>query len=154
MNTAHPIVKRSLWLGLGVVAFLVTGCASMAGKPPVTLSGSQEVPPVTTTASATSDVSARLTKCYLSSSVDCPILVGSVWTTGINATAVHVHQGAAGQNGPVITALVKTGDNVWSIPQDSALTPAQYAAYWDGQLYVNVHSAANPNGELRAQLKP
>ena len=31
---------------------------------------------------------------------------------------------------------------------------AQQASLKAGNLYVNVHTAANPNGELRAQLKP
>ena len=36
---------------------------------------------------------------------------------------------------------------------DAKLTEAQYAAYKAGNLYVNVHSAKNPGGEIRAQLK-
>jgi hypothetical protein len=34
------------------------------------------------------------------------------------------------------------------------LSSAQFDAYRSGNLYVNVHSAAYPNGEIRAQLKP
>ena len=34
------------------------------------------------------------------------------------------------------------------------LTDDQFKAYKAGELYVNVHSAANPGGEVRAQLKP
>ena len=151
MSSLQPIVRRSLWLGFGVVALLVAGCAA---KPPAKLSGTEQVPPVTTTASATHDISARLSKCYQSSLTTCPILTGTVWTTGVTATAAHVHQGAPGQNGPPIVTLVKTGDNVWSVPQDAALTEVQWQAYWAGQLYVNVHTDANKGGELRAQLKP
>ena len=40
-------------------------------------------------------------------------------------------------------------------PQAGAiLTEAQYAAYTDGNLYVNVHTEANKGGEVRAQLRP
>ena len=34
------------------------------------------------------------------------------------------------------------------------LTSGQFDAYRAGNLNVNVHSAAHPNGEIRAQLKP
>ena len=32
------------------------------------------------------------------------------------------------------------------------LTPAQLAAVIDGQTYVNLHTAANPGGEIRGQI--
>jgi hypothetical protein len=50
--------------------------------------------------------------------------------------------------------LVKTGDNTWQVPSGTILTPAQYAAYRQGQLYINVDSVRYRNGELRAQLTP
>jgi hypothetical protein len=82
------------------------------------------------------------------------MLVGTVQTTGLVATAAHIHQGAVGQNGPVIVTLVKTGTDVWGVPVGTSLTDAQYQAYLAGQLYVNVHTDANKGGEIRAQLKP
>lgn len=54
----------------------------------------------------------------------------------------------------MIIPLVKTGEHVWSVPGNTVLTSAQFDAYRSGNLYVNVHSAANPDGEIRAQLKP
>jgi hypothetical protein len=78
---------------------------------------------------------------------------GSVTVKGVNATAAHIHEGAAGKNGGVIIPLTKSGDT-FSVPAGAKLTDAQFAALQKGELYVNVHSAANPNGEIRAQLKP
>lgn len=48
----------------------------------------------------------------------------------------------------------KTADDVWSVPANTLLTSAQVDAYRAGNLNVNVHGAAHPNGEIRAQLKP
>lgn len=41
----------------------------------------------------------------------------------------------------------------WVIAPGSRLTDEQYQSLKDGTLYVNVHSAAHKDGEIRAQLK-
>lgn len=111
----------------------------------VTLSGDQEVPPVTTSASGSGTITVKEGKS----------VSGSVTTTGVTATAAHIHNGAAGRNGPIIIPLTKSSDgNTWSVPAGAKLTDAQYNAYKAGNLYVNVHSAANKGGEVRGQLKP
>ena len=76
----------------------------------------------------------------------------NITVTG-EATASHIHEGAAGANGPVIVPFTKTGDNTFVAPEGAKLTESQYASYKAGNLYVNVHSAKNPGGEVRAQLK-
>ena len=142
-----------------VALFGVAGCGMMPGgggsersgagsgatqAASLKLSGAEEVPPVTTSATGTGTITVRPDR-----SVN-----GSVTTTGINATMAHIHQAPRGANGPVIVPLTKTGENTWSVPTGSTLTEAQYEAYRAGNLYVNVHSAAFPGGELRAQLRP
>src|SRR5580765_8559175 len=130
MTVLLPIVKGSFWVGLGAVALIAAGCAS-AGKTTstATLTGAQQVPPVTTTASGTTDISARPSRCpSAATSLSCPTLHGNVWTSGVAATAAHIHQGAPGQNGPPIVTLVKTGDNIWAVPLGSSITDAQYQA--------------------------
>jgi len=79
---------------------------------------------------------------------------GSVTTTGVAATMAHIHMAGAGKNGPVIVPLEKNGDNGWKVPAGAKLNDDQMKAFKAGDLYVNVHSAANPGGEIRAQLKP
>ena len=77
----------------------------------------------------------------------------NITVTAMTATASHIHEGAAGANGPVIVPFTKTGDNTFAAPEGAKLTESQYASYKAGNLYVNVHSAKNPGGEVRAQLK-
>jgi predicted small secreted protein len=131
----------------------LAGCETMSsmwnsmfgGGSKVTLSGTQEVPPVKTSASGSGTITVGSDKS----------VSGSVTTSGVNGTAAHIHTGAAGQNGPVAVPLTKGADgNTWSVPGGAKLTDAQYDAYKAGNLYVNVHSAANKGGEIRGQLKP
>ena len=154
MTAVQRLNWRSLWVGLGV-AVLLTACSTAPPRYKTVLTGEKEVPPVNTTASGLSDLAVRTGRCgSAASSTDCTMLVGTVQTTGLAATAAHIHQGAVGQNGPVIVTLVKTGTDVWSVPVGTSLTDAQYQAYLAGQLYVNVHTDANKGGEIRAQLRP
>ena len=128
----------------GVMGLLASyTSAQMMDGQKITLSGSNEVPPVTTSASGTGTVTIGADR-----SVKANITV-----TGMTATASHIHEGAAGVNGPVIVPFTKTADNTFVAPDGAKLTEAQYASYKAGNLYVNVHSAANPGGEVRAQLK-
>jgi CHRD domain len=135
----------------GALAF-IAGCAPMSPMAPASgtmstqtyaLSGSFEVPPVTTTATGSATVTVNPDR-----TVKVTVTVNSM-----TATASHIHEGAAGTNGPVIVPFTKTGDNTFAAPADAKLTEAQYASYKAGNLYVNVHSSKNPGGEVRAQLK-
>ena len=110
----------------------------------VKLTGDAEVPPVTTSATGSGTITVGEDKS----------ISGSVTTKGVEGIAAHVHQAAAGKNGPPIVALEKGADGTWNVPKGSKLTDEQYKAYKAGELYVNVHSAANKGGELRGQLKP
>jgi hypothetical protein len=107
------------------------------------LSGANEVPPVTTSASGDGTISIS----------DDGSVAGSVTTKGIQGTAAHIHMAAAGKNGPVIVPFTKEGDT-YKAPAGAKLSADQMKAYKSGELYVNVHSAANPGGEIRGQLKP
>ena len=155
MHALRRVVRRSLWLSsISVAALLAAGCAEqtaerqMATAAPsgsnVMLSGSQEVPPVSTAATGSGTITVLMDRS----------VSGSVTTSGVAGSAAHIHLAAPGQNGPVIVPLNKTGDNTWSVPPAIRLNDTQYEAYRLGNLYVNVHSAANPGGEIRGQIKP
>jgi len=64
------------------------------------------------------------------------------------------HEGAVNANGAVVIPLTKTSANVWSVPAGTKFTDAQFQSYKAGQMYVNVHSASNKEGEIRGQLGP
>jgi hypothetical protein len=117
--------------------------AQTMGAQTLTLTGASEVPPVTTTATGTAMVTIGADKS----------VKATVTTSAMTPTASHIHEGAAGANGPVIVPFTKTGDNTFAAADGAKLTDAQYTSYLAGNLYVNVHSAKNPGGEIRAQVK-
>ena len=138
--THKRITTAILSSGLAVFA----ACSSMAAmSETLTLAGTAEVPPVTTTATGTATVTIGADRS----------VKASVTAKDMTATASHIHEAATGTNGPVIVPFTKTGDNTFAAPDGAKLTDAQYASYKAGNLYVNVHSAKNPGGEIRGQLK-
>ena len=131
-------------MALALCRLISPGGIALAADIKVNLSGTEVVPAVTTSASGSGTITVG----------DDRSVSGSVTTTGVVATAAHIHMAAAGQNGPVAIPLTKSGDNTWAVPAGAKLTDPQYDAYKAGNLYVNVHSAAHPGGEIRGQLKP
>jgi hypothetical protein len=126
---------------------LAVSCAHGPMRPQthtLTLSGGQEVPPVTTKATGAGEITVHHNRS----------VTGTVSVFGMTPTAAHIHEGATGVSGPVVVGLTKTSDTTFAIPAGTVLTEAQYNSLRAGNYYVNVHSAAYPDGELRAQIKP
>jgi hypothetical protein len=65
---------------------------------------------------------------------------------GVTATGMHLHKGAVGMNGDVVTEITGTSGTT------AALTAEQEADLLAGNLYLNVHSDAFPGGEIRGQV--
>jgi hypothetical protein len=143
VETTIKSFRRALLHGAAGLALAAAG-AAYAQEVSVKLSGDAEVPPVATKASGTGTIKVGPDKS----------VSGAVSTTGIEGTAAHIHEGAAGKNGGVAVPLEKGAGGKWSVPAGVKLTDAQFDAFKAGNLYVNVHSAANPSGEIRAQMKP
>ncbi len=99
------------------------------------LSGLNENPPVTTTASgaAVFTLDTRTNE-----------LTYKVETQGITVTQMHIHTGTLGNNGGVAFALSTTGT--------LTLNQLQFDVLNSNAFYVNVHSVANPGGEIRGQI--
>lgn len=86
-----------------------------------------------------------------------------------NATAAHIHSGMKGKNGPPLANLFtgpkKEGKFSGNLSEgtitDKDLTGELIGKSLDdlvkliktGDTYVNVHTDANPNGEIRGQIK-
>jgi CHRD domain-containing protein len=136
----RKILKSIAVLG----AALLMGAAVQAKDVALHLTGDQEVPPTSSTATGTGTLTIKKDG----------TVTGTIKTTGIVGTVAHVHLAAVGKNGPPIITLVKKSDDVWAIPDNSKLTDEQYKSFQAGELYVNVHSDAHKGGEIRAQLKP
>lgn len=69
------------------------------------------------------------------------------------AVAAHIHAGARGTAGDVVVALCGTSPACTSgMTGTMTLTAAQTKALKAGGYYVNVHTAANPGGEIRGQI--
>ena len=139
-------MKTSLFLGAGLTALLATSAANAAVmKYPVTLNGAQENPPVTTAAAGTGELEFDDATNKLTGKIEYAGLSGA-------PTAAHIHVGACGANGGVAHALPEIDED--GLEVDVTLTGAQITQLVAGELYVNVHTAANGGGEIRGQLYP
>jgi hypothetical protein len=108
------------------------------------LSGTSEVPPTTSTGKGTVTATYDTAGKKLS-------WKGTVSGLTANATMAHFHGPAeAGKNAGVMVPApgVTTGDFEGS----ATLTDDQEKAIMAGQTYFNVHTAANPAGEVRGQV--
>jgi len=144
------MLTRSQFLRGGSVAafslFTLGACAAPAGNSvgvSATLSSAAEVPPNQSAATGT------LQGSYDKSS---KLLKWKLVYSGLSgpATMAHFHGPAlAGENAGVVVPLA----NPASMAESTAtLTDAQAADMLAGKWYINVHTAANPGGEIRGQL--
>ncbi len=119
------------------------------------LSGDQEVPPVNTEATG---------HCVSSLNYDQTNFFISCENNVTDVTGAHIHEAAAGQDGPIIfffdastsfSAVVNEHTLSSNGNQSQPLNMSQFVDQLiGGNLYVNVHSIANPSGEVRGQIPP
>ena len=69
------------------------------------------------------------------------------------ATAAHIHMAAKGKSGNVVVPLCGPTPKCRSgITGSATVSASVLAAFKKHLLYVNIHTAKNPNGEIRGQL--
>lgn len=107
------------------------------------LTGGAEVPPVETSATGTLDATYDTDSKMLSWTIDYSGLSG-------DPVAAHFHGPAAvGENAPPVVPV-----EVANIKKGSAeLTDEQASELSSGMMYFNIHTQANPNGEIRGQVE-
>ena len=134
-----PIVTLLAIGGCGMSPMASTSTALTAR-----LSGASEVPAVMTAADGR--VEARLM-------ADSNVLSWTITYAGLSGpvTGAHFHGPTmAGQNAAVVVPI---GAPLASpITGSASLTPSQAADLLAGRWYVNLHTASNPNGEIRGQV--
>lgn len=146
----RPVIYSALLatiLGLGACGSMKPMMPMMSSSSSVMmarLSGASEVPPITSSASGTVEASLNKQTNELSWTVTYSGLSGP-------ATGAHFHGPAmAGANAGVVVPM--TGSLTSPIRGVASLTAAQVADLMAGKWYVNLHTAANPNGEIRGQI--
>jgi hypothetical protein len=117
---------------------------AFADKMKAALDGKAEVPPNASAASGTADIDYDAASKKLSWKVTYTGLSGP-------ATAAHFHGPAeAGKNAGVAVAIPNAGTS--PVEGSATLTDAQAADLAAGKYYINIHTAANPGGEIRGQV--
>jgi hypothetical protein len=113
------------------------------------LDGAQEVPPVTTSATGTGTFTLNSTGTELAYHITFTGLSGA-------RTASHFHNAAAGTAAGVVRDIAFTGNTASGVWRNSdatqPLTEALVRELLSGRIYVNIHTAANPSGEIRGQV--
>lgn len=137
-------MQTTLWRPGFIALALAAGLAAAPAWAQTTsfkadLKGASEVPPVNTQASGSATATYDSASKKLSWKLNYSGLSGP-------ATGAHFHGPAEpGKNAGVVVPITSNDGS-------AALTEAQAADLMAGRWYVNVHTAAHPNGEIRGQV--
>ena len=136
--------NKTMLAALTLSAAVAFAGPAFAEKLKATLTGKSEVPPTTSAATGTADVDYDAATKKLTWKLSYSGLSGP-------ATAAHFHGPAEpGKNAGVAVAIPNAGSN--PAEGSATLTDAQAADLLAGKYYVNIHTAANPGGEIRGQV--
>jgi hypothetical protein len=129
-------------LALGLTVTLAG--PAFAEKLKAVLEAKSEVPPNASAGTGTADIDFDPATKKLAWTLTYSGLTGP-------ATAAHFHGPAeVGKNAAVAVPITNAGSS--PVQGSAILTDAQAADMMAGKCYVNVHTAANPGGEIRGQV--
>ena len=140
--------RRILFTLAGFTLLLLVGACSPGLTPTtfeVVLSGAHEVPPTGSTATGSANVTVAGNR----------LAIDGAWEGfDIVDPGAHIHgPAAAGVNAGILFSLAydnaaRTFEGTFTLDQE------QMAWFLNNELYINLHSAANPGGEIRGQITP
>jgi hypothetical protein len=137
-------MTKTMFAALAFGAAVVLAGSASAETFKATLNGKSEVPPNTSTGTGTANVNYDPATKKLTWTLTYSGLTGP-------ATAAHFHGPAEpGKNAGVAVAIPNASKS--PVKGSATLTAAQAADLEAGKYYVNVHTAANPGGEIRGQV--
>src|ERR1700722_17169756 len=137
-------MTKTMFATLALATSVVFAGPAFAEKFKAVLDGKSEVPPTTSTGTGTADVDYDPATKKLSWKLTYTGLTGP-------ATAAHFHGPAAvGENAKPSVPI--SGATSSPAEGSATLTDEQAAMLEAGKFYVNVHTGANPGGEIRGQV--
>jgi len=111
------------------------------------LDGAQQTPTITTAAKGVASVKVNTT---------FDTLFYNVFTNGLSGTinSAHFHLGAVGINGAVAVDITPgiSGNKITGFVTGTAVTTSFVNSMLSGGVYLNIHTTANPGGEIRGQV--
>ncbi|CAG4903491.1 CHRD domain-containing protein [Paraburkholderia gardini] len=148
---SRSISRRAFMVFAGLA---LMGTLSLAQAAPVSftvpLTGAQQVPPVQTSGTGSAD---------LTYDPSTRVVTWNISFSGLSsqATMAHFHGPApAGKNAGVKVWLSRKGSMEMTSPisGQATLSPDDVKMFEAGDMYINVHTKNNPNGEIRGQVVP
>ena len=136
--------NKTMLATLALGAAIAFAGPAFAEKMKATLDGKSEVPPNASAGKGTADIDYDPASKKLSWKVTYTGLSGP-------ATAGHFH-GPADPDKNAGVAVPITNIATSPVEGSATLTDAQAADLVAGKYYVNIHTAANPGGEIRGQV--
>lgn len=149
LHVTIPRMKTSLLLGMALGTLLVTTAAS-AAKTTYTaeMSGANQLPPVAGEAAGV----AILTVDDVANTICGTITYSGLSGENAAPTAMHIHTGDAKTASGNVLVPLPTGASPVKVNLTGVATD-KIAALKANEHYVNVHTTANANGEIRGQLE-
>ena len=140
---------------VGITSWLTNSVVAQEQKFVATLSGQEEVPPTNSQATGMAE--------FIVTGENAEYSVNASNIQGV--TAGHIHSGGQGENGPIVVTLFKNDSPTNEVSETGSITVDKLegpmagkqltdlvTAMRNGEIYVNIHTEQNPNGEIRGQI--